>query len=283
MAINLTDGNDSYPGTASDDVVNGKKGNDTLHGGDGNDTLNGGQDDDSLYGEDGNDSLNGQEGSDWLAGGVGDDTLNGGSAADTFSYGFSVSTSTAVSFSGWLADNGWDPLVDATTTQNYFATKYTAWLEWLVETYELGEDLDGGGIEVGLHQNSEDGAPFIEGMTAEELEALFGDRQAIDLVTGRTTHERWYSDSFGSGSTQVSSTDGNDVIEDFSRSQGDKLDFSGLTSAQFVAFFEWNVVDADSDGAADDTVITLSTDTSWSLTLIGVTNFDHSLDVVFST
>jgi Ca2+-binding RTX toxin-like protein len=282
MAINLTNGSDTYSGTAGDDVVNGKQGDDTLSGGAGDDTLNGQQDNDNLYGDGGDDVLNGQEGIDGLSGGEGNDTLDGGSAADTFNYSFSVATGTAVSFSGWLADNGWAPLVDSTTTQNYFSTKYTAWLEWLVETYALGEDLDGDGIEVGLNQNSEGGAPHIEGMAAEELEALFADRQAIDLVTGRTTQERWYSDTFGSGSTEITSTDGNDVVKDFSRSQGDKLDFSGLTSAQFVAFFDWEVVDADADGAADDTMITLSTDDTWSLTLIGVTNFDHSLDVVFS-
>jgi Ca2+-binding RTX toxin-like protein len=281
MAINLTDGDDTYTATAGDDVVNGKKGNDTIYGGDGNDTLNGGQDDDTLYGEGGNDLLHGQEGSDRLIGGEGDDILEGGSGADTFSYSFSVSGGSGASFSGWLAANGWAP-ISSSTTQSYFSTKYTEWLVWLVETYELGEDLDGGGIKVELNQNSETGVPYIEGMTTAQLEALFGGRQSADLVTGSTTKERWYSDTFGSGSTMVTSTDGNDTILDFNRSQGDKLDFSGVTATQFAAYFEWDVVDADGDGMVDDTVITLSTDATWSLTLIGVTNFDHTVDVVFS-
>lgn len=75
-------GNDILRGGAGDDSLNGGSGNDKLYGGAGNDILNGGTGDDLLYGETGADILFGADGTDALYGGSGDDRLNGGAGAD---------------------------------------------------------------------------------------------------------------------------------------------------------------------------------------------------------
>ncbi len=79
----LSTGDDSFDGTAANEVVqgnggadtlNGAAGDDTLMGGDGNDSINGGADDDRLVGNSGNDSFSGGEGDDTLVMGEGHDT-----------------------------------------------------------------------------------------------------------------------------------------------------------------------------------------------------------------
>ncbi|MFN0193023.1 MAG: hypothetical protein ACKVP5_13780 [Aestuariivirga sp.] len=70
MATYLTNGNDTYFGTALGDDVFGKDGNDVIFGGDGHDFLAGG------------------DGDDWLNPGYGLDVLVGGAGSDTVSYAF---------------------------------------------------------------------------------------------------------------------------------------------------------------------------------------------------
>ena len=303
-------GNDVLYGEAGNDTLNGGTDNDTLSGGDGNDRLEGAVGDDSLDGGAGDDVLQGAEGNDTLSGGAGDDVLEGASGADTFNggagddtlsgagqsdtfqYAFQVSEGEGAqeSFTSWLQGHGFHLAVDGSgeiadrsLTQDQFSTQYTAWLQHLVDSYDLGADLDGdGAVGVGLNQNSAVGTPLIEGVSAADLEALFSDRDNFLARTGRTTQERWYSDDFTLPSrTEVTSTDGADVIQDFQRAQGDKLQFSGITAAQFAEFFQVAATDTNADGVSDATVITLATDASWSLTLVGVTNFDAGQDVVF--
>lgn len=296
--LNGDAGNDTLNGGTQDDTLNGGEGNDTLNGdqgadtlnGDaGNDTLNGGTGDDVLNGGSGNDTLNGGTGEDTLTGGSGDDTLTGGNDPDTFKYSFTVTEGTGgnSSFTDWLIANGLgsqvnDGEVADGTTQNVFSTQYTGWLNHLVSEYGLGEDLDGDGIvNIGLNQNdaSADATPWIEGISQEDLAAMFGDRDSVMLKTGKVSQERYYSDDFSLGSeTQVTSTDGNDLISDFAWGS-DKLDFSGLgatvadAKAMFLDMFTLDTSqDVNNDGT-NDSVLSLATDSSWSLTLLGVNSY----------
>ena len=73
----LTDGADTFNGTAGDDYIDGKGGADLIHGQGGNDQITGGSGNDTLYGDAGDDLLIGGENIDTLTGGDGNDTLDG--------------------------------------------------------------------------------------------------------------------------------------------------------------------------------------------------------------
>ena len=243
-------------------------------------TLQGTELDDSIYGMAGNDTLEGLAGADLLDGGTGNDVLTGGLGADAFHTAFTVTPPETSTFSGWLADQGLDPLDGA--SQSYFAKNYTAWLTSLVADNELGTDVNGDGVvSVDINQNDAGGTPVIEGMTTEELAALFGDRQSVDVKTGNTTHERWFSDSFTFGDTVVTTDAGMDTITDFDATEGDTLHLAGVTQAEFDAFFTVAETDVDADTVLD-TVVTLDSDPTWSLTLVGTVDFDPATSVVYA-
>jgi hypothetical protein len=119
---------------------------------------------------------------------------------------------------------------------------YTEWLRYLVEKYNLGNDDDGDGvINIGLNQNDPTGVPHIEGMSFDELNALFGDTDNVFLKTGKTSQERYYSNSFSTGDggeDAVTSSDGFDTILDIGNG-ADKVRFD------FTADLDWDAGLAD--------------------------------------
>ena len=295
-----TETNDTLSGAAEDDLIQGGGGSDTISGGDGIDTLFGdyftttgtGEQtpgDDTLSGGAGNDALIGGAGNDMLEGGAGEDVLCGddvlmdGGGADTFKFSFTTaSAGQSESFTDWLAANGSGTAVSNGeladgTTQSFFSTKYTEWLQHLVRDFGVGVDTNGDGkINVGLNQNDPTGTPQIEGLSSEELADIFSDRENVLIKTGKTTHERYYSDSFTSstgGEAVVTGLDGQDVIYDFEWGL-DKLSFSGLgtdfTLQQFEASFEVTQ-------SGYGTVLAL-VDGSWSATLLGMTDVHSEAD-----
>lgn len=289
-------GDDTLYGEGGNDNLNGQAGDDTLYGGDGNDVLNGQQGDDSLYGDAGDDILHGQEGDDSLAGGdgddrltghEGDDTLTGGAGADGFHYSFEVVEDEAVSerFTDWLIANGMGDYVGEDgqlldgTGQGDFAKNYNQWLDYLVTKYDLAGGQD---YTIELNQTTS-GVPSVWVDGVDVLAGQLSEGEDFTFTTGRTLQTRYYSDlfSFGSGLT-ATSTDGHDTITDFVQGE-DILDFSGLTAAQFDELFGIAQTDADDDGASDDTVLTITGDDSWSLTLVGVTGFNPDSDIQFAT
>ncbi|WP_052263840.1 calcium-binding protein [Azotobacter chroococcum] len=298
-AINGSDNSETLEGTDSKDTLNGGAGDDTLYGGDGNDMLNGQQGDDSLYGDAGDagdDILHGQEGDDSLAGGdgddrltghEGDDTLTGGAGADSFHYSFEVVEGEAVSerFTDWLIANGMGgyvgedgQLLDG-TGQGDFAKNYNQWLDYLVTKYDLAGGQD---YTIELNQTTT-GVPSVWVDGVDVLAGQLSEGEDFTFTTGRTLQTRYYSNlfSFGSGPSVISN-DGHDTITDFVQGE-DILDFSGLTAAQFDELFGIAQTDADDDGASDDTVLTITGDDSWSLTLVGVTGFNPDSDIQFAT
>jgi len=274
-----TNGADTYAGTAGDDTISGGNGDDMLSGGGGNDIINGDNGNDTLSGEAGNDTLAGGLGNDSLTGGAGNDNLTGGNGDDVFSYTFQV-TSGGSTFTGWLADQGLS--LDG-ATQSFFSTHYEAWLDYLVTQFGIGSDTNQDGvIQVDLQQNAEDGSPVIEGVSAEDLAALFGDRTQLDVITGNTSQTRFYSDSFSMGST-VTSADGMDVIWDFMVHGADKLHFNGIANAaEFAQYFTVDASSSTLGTSANDTVITLNSDPSWSLTLVDFTGLNPATQIDYS-
>jgi hypothetical protein len=289
-----TEGDDTLSGTAEGDSIEGGGGSDTISGGDGSDLLVGDYStttdtgeqtpgDDNLSGGAGNDTLLGGDGDDVLDGGADMDALMGDAGADTFKYSFTTtSAGQSESFTDWLSANGWETSVSSGeladgTTQAFFSTKYTEWLQHLVKDFGLGVDMNGDGkITVGLNQNDATGTPQIEGLSAEQLADIFSDRENVLIKTGKTTHERYYSDTFTSstgGEAVPTGLDGHDFILDFQWGL-DTLSFSGLgtnfTLEQFEASFEVTQTDY-------ATVLAL-VDGSWSATLLGETDAHTEAD-----
>jgi hypothetical protein len=229
-------------------------------------------------------------GNDVLDGGADMDVLIGGEGADTFKFSFTTeSAGQSESFTDWLKANGSGTAVSNGeladgTTQAFFSTKYTEWLQHLVKDFGLGVDMNGDGkIKVGFNQNDATGTPQIEGLNAEELADIFSDRESVLIKTGKTSHERYYSDSFTSsdgGEAVPTGLDGQDMIVDFEWGL-DILSFSGLgtdfTLDQFEAAFEVTQTDYDSDGLMDETVLALE-DGSWSATVWGITDVHSEAD-----
>jgi hypothetical protein len=246
-------GDDWVYGENDSDTLFGEAGNDILYGGAGGDVLNGMDGNDLMYGGSGGDRLNGGAGNDRLVGGLDQpflgDTLTGGLGDDSFVFRFSVDETPGgdtESFTQWLVDHGHAAAVNGNevrdgTAQGVFASQYNSWLQHLVETYGLGSDTDLDGlIEVDLNQNdsSADATPHIEGMSAADLQALFGERDAFSLSLGKKkTTERHYSNSFSTGGDPVVTLlqgEGNDIVADFGV-DADLLRFEGMTAAQFDA------------------------------------------------
>jgi hypothetical protein len=247
-----------------------------VYGTDNNDNLVGTSGDDDIHGWGGADVLMGLAGNDILTGGLGSDTMTGGTGADTFVFGFQVGMVGGgdSSFSGWLAGMGYAGLLADGISQSNFSTAYTAWMNYLVDTFHLGSDVNGDGkISVEINQGSQGATPWIEGVSQADLTAMFGARTEIDVQTGRTMHERWYSDTFHMDAHEcLTMTSGTDVVMDFNRAEGDNVQFNDVTAAQYASLFTVTEVDANHDNVMD-TVITSACDPGFSITLLGVTGF----------
>ena len=77
------EGDDKLYGGPDDDLIKGEDGQDKLYGNDGNDAMEGGADDDTVLGHAGDDSIEGNAGDDLLSGDPGDDLVSGGEGYDT--------------------------------------------------------------------------------------------------------------------------------------------------------------------------------------------------------
>lgn len=299
------DGNDIILGDVST-ITNGSTGNgdDLLEGGDGNDQIIG----DSWQVIDSQ-----SHGDDTLIGGRGDDQLWGDAREiagnslvtgnDVFVFNFdtlttltTIDTTHTETFASWLTASN---LSLSSLTQSQFSIQYTGWLQHLVTTYAfdgLGADVNGDGhISVGMNQNDPSGLPTIEGLTTAQVDAFFNDPESITVRTGSKptqTQVRYYAGEFQVGTvetttvTTATSQDGHDTIYDFSRVDGnhDALRFVGLTHTQAQVLLAGTEVDANGDGLMD-TVIHFTNEAlsnlSWSVTLLGVVNFDMATDVIY--
>ena len=220
----------------------------------GSDTVVGGNGDDTIYGGAGDDTLSGNRGDDTIDSGTGDDTLSGGLGNDTFVFNFEVDQGvSAMSYDDWAAANMSITVADG-MTQSAFSTSYTAWLSYVANTLHLGADLDGNGvIDVGLNQNdaSSTATPWIEGVSQDDLNAIFGDREDLTVKTGKTTQERYYSNDASTGdSLSITNSDGHDIVLDL-KDSNDHVQLNGITEDQALTLFSLSVIDATGDGKLD--------------------------------
>ncbi len=113
-------------------------------------------------------------------------------------------------FEAWLQGHGLGSSLDGTgelkdgTSQAFFSSQYAAWLNDLINhyadairtTYGLAPDYQ---FTFALSQNDPAGLPAISGLTAAQVDQLFGDTSDFSWTSGGkilVTHTRYYSNSF---------------------------------------------------------------------------------------
>ncbi len=212
-------------GTAGHDHLNGSTGGNTLFAGTGNDEVAGMAGNDSLYGGSGTDNVWGGSGNDYLSGGSGADVLVGGFGADRMDGGTGNDVLLSRSDAGEMvaAQDG--------TTQIFAdeTAAFTAVNDTLIggaggDTFRFEGNVNAKDEIVAKHVN-DDGTIDWVGVTGENNDV----------------HDHWV-DGFG-----------NDVIRDFNRAQGDKIEISAHTAE--VQSIEHK--DSNGDGRNDYSVITV--------------------------
>jgi Ca2+-binding RTX toxin-like protein len=209
-------GHDHLNGTTANNVQFAGRGDDTIAGMQGNDTLDGGSGSDTLWGGSGNDRLSGGNGSDTLVGGFGADRMEGGNGNDVL-----LSRSDAGEMVA--AQDG--------TTQIFAAetAAFTQTNDTLVggsgrDTFRFEGLLNAPDEIIARHVNA-DGTIDWAGVTGEN----------------NNVHDHWI-DGFG-----------NDVIRDFNRAQGDRIEIAAHTAeVQSIQH-----LDSNGDGRNDYSVITV--------------------------
>jgi Ca2+-binding RTX toxin-like protein len=193
-------------GSAFADTFQGNDQRNVLHGGGGADYLLGHEGDDTLQGEAGNDDLIGHDGKDQLRGGSGNDSLQGEAGDDFLSGDAGIDTAF---FRDYKFGPGSGVEVDlrrGVATGGQLGT----------DTLSGIENVDG-----------TDSADVIIGNGGANV--LWG-REGGDVLTGNGGADRFdYDGLFDSRSTAA------DVITDFSRAQGDKIDLSTLDANMEVS------------------------------------------------
>lgn len=192
-------GNDALYGNDDHDLLHGGAGNDTLYAGNGNDVVWGGLGDDALYGEAGNDMAFGGDGRDVIFGGTGNDTIQGGAGNDTL-YGEAGND--------WMSGGvGNDWLAGGTGNDLLLG--------------DAGHDVLYG----------EDGADHLKGAAGNDR--LYGGA-GNDTLHGGAGPDSLYggagADVFVFIDMSDSPRTSRDYIDDFSSSQRDRIDLSGISA-----------------------------------------------------
>ena len=209
-------GHDHLNGTTGSNALLGGAGDDDVSGMAGNDTLNGGSGADKLWGGSGNDNLSGGTGADILVGGFGADRMDGGAGNDVL-----LSRS----------DSGEMVAAQDGTTQIF--AEETAAFKAVNDTLTGGAGGDTFRFEGNVNAKDEIVAKHVNDDGTIDWVGVTGENGA--------THDHWV-DGFG-----------NDVIRDFNRAQGDKIEISAHTAE--VKSIEYK--DSNGDGRNDYSVITV--------------------------
>jgi Ca2+-binding RTX toxin-like protein len=207
---------DHLNGTTSNNVLFGGGSDDTLAGMAGSDTLNGGSGADKLWGGSGNDNLSGGTGADLLVGGFGADRMDGGSGNDVL-----------------LSRSDAGEMVAAQDGKTQIFATETAAFKAVNDTLTGGAGADTFRFEGMVNAKDEIVAKHVNADGTIDWNGVTGENGAV--------HDHWV-DGFG-----------NDVIRDFNRAQGDKIEISAHTAE--VKSIEYK--DSNGDGKNDYSVITV--------------------------
>jgi len=216
MMTGGSSGHDHLNGTTSGNVLFAGRGADEVAGKAGNDMLDGGSGNDDIWGGSGNDRLSGGNGNDMLTGGFGADHLDGGRGNDTL-----LSRSDAGEM---VAAQDGTTQIFADETAAFTAVNDVLTGGRGADTFRFEGLVNAKDEIVAKHVNA-DGTIDWHGVTGEN----------------NNVHDHWV-DGFG-----------NDVITDFNRREGDKIEISAHTAE--VKSIEH--LDSNGDGRADYSVITV--------------------------
>ena len=186
------DGDDLLDGGDGDDSIGGGTGNDMILGGSGTDTLGGGSGHDELDGGEGHDALDGSRGDDLLRGGSGNDWLDGGSENDVL-FGNENHDQ--------LFGRSGDDVLDGGEGQD-----------------SLGGGSGNDTLDGGL------GVDAVSGGSGNDLILSHSDGSADALTGGGGSDTFAFRFSNFEGAVEHM---GNDVIQDFNRAQGDRIEVDG--------------------------------------------------------
>ena len=207
---------DHLNGSTTGNYLNGGGGEDAVSGMAGNDTLAGGSGADKLWGGSGNDSLSGGNGADLLVGGFGADRMDGGAGNDVL-----------------LSRSDSGGMVAAQDGKTQIFAAETAAFKQVNDTLTGGRGADTFRFEGMVNAKDEIVAKHVNGDGTIDWVGVTGENGAV--------HDHWV-DGFG-----------NDVIRDFNRAQGDKIEISAHTAE--VKSIEYK--DSNGDGKNDYSVITV--------------------------
>lgn len=220
-------GNDTLNGGGGHDLVYGGIGNDTLNGQAGDDFLKGGEGNDRLYGQDGNDDVDAGAGNDFIVGGDGrgDDIYRGGSGTDTVTYTSSVKSAVIVDLAKGTASGAEIGNDKLSGVENILGGNQGDRITGSMS----GNSLNGmGGNDVLMGGGGND--TISGGTGADKILAGAGN----DKLYGGSGADDLYGGSgkdvfvFKSKADLTNSKTATDTIFDFSRTQGDKIDFTSI-------------------------------------------------------
>lgn len=231
----MGDGQDTAIGAAGAETMDGEAGDDVLSGGDGADLLIGGDGLDSLLGGLAADRLFGGLGNDTLLGGDGSDTISGGDGADSIDTGSGLAAVESV-----RGGAGNDVIIGAgglfasahllgegdndTITSNAFRSTIDG---------GAGDDvLTGSSLTQGAGNTALTSTDTIIGGTGNDL--LTGGLGA-DLLTGGSGADTFAYGPGDGGNYVLNFLVNTDVISDFNRAEGDRIDLSRIDADVLTA------------------------------------------------
>lgn len=213
--ITAQGGNDLVWGGTGQDQIFGGDGEDQLFGGDDFDQISGGADNDRIFGGVGSDLLSGDAGNDFIDGGLGNDRMRGGAGDDTY----------IVDKAGDIVTEAANEGTDA--VRSFVSYTLAANVENLVQ---LGaSNLNGAGNALANQLTGNTGNNRLDGKAGADTltggagnDALIGGSGADKLYGGSG------ADAFVFQALSDSNVSTRDMIYDFSRVGGDKIDLSAI-------------------------------------------------------
>ena len=211
----VTGANNFLDGGAGDDRVFGGARGDDLIGEDGDDLLDGGGGDDLLFGDAGRDWLRGGTGADYLRGGAGDDQLDGGAGDDRLDGALGAD----------LLNGG-----AGSDTAEYYGAE-----SGVVVSLALGLAWEDGRLDLLSSIENAAGSFFDDQLIGSAgANRLLGDA-GDDRLSGRGGAD-WLEGGAGADLFLFGDGDfGGDVIADFDRDGGDRIDLSAVDARRATA------------------------------------------------